>query len=244
MRKPRIYIDTPLANQALFELDQRAFQHAVKVLRLREGDEIVLFDGSGQQYNASLYEVSKKHARVKTENAELVDLESALNIHLALGISKGERMDFAIQKAVELGVTDITPLYTERCVVNLDSKREAKRLEHWRGIIISACEQCGRNTLPALHNPVDIRKNFSSLPDYELKITLSPFAENNLKQLSAPAKKVMIMVGPEGGLSEQEIKTAIEHNFTAVRMGPRILRTETAALTALSTIQVLWGDLG
>jgi 16S rRNA (uracil1498-N3)-methyltransferase len=244
MRKPRIYIDTPLANQALFELDQRAFQHAVKVLRLREGDEIVLFDGSGQQYNASLSEVSKKHARVKTENAELVDLESALNIHLALGISKGERMDFAIQKAVELGVTDITPLYTERCVVNLDSKREAKRLEHWRGIIISACEQCGRNTLPALHNPVDIRKNFSSLPDYELKITLSPFAKNNLKQLSAPAKEVMIMVGPEGGLSEQEIKTAIEHNFTAVRMGPRILRTETAALTALSTIQVLWGDLG
>lgn len=244
MRKPRIYINIPLANQGLFELDQRAFQHAVKVLRLREGDGIVLFDGSGQQFNASLSEVSKKHACVKTENAEPIDVESTLNIHLALGISKGERMDFAIQKAVELGVTAITPLYTERCVVNLDNKRETKRLEHWRGVIISACEQCGRNRLPELHQPVDIQKNFSLLPDYELKLTLSPYAEQSLKQVSAPAKEVMIMVGPEGGLSEQEIKTAIENGFTAVRMGPRILRTETAALTALSIIQVLWGDMG
>lgn len=244
MRIPRIYSDNLLNSGDTIQLDERAFQHAVKVLRLREGDSIILFDGSGQQYNASLSEVSKKHACVKTGNAKPIDVESTLSIHLALGISKGERMDFAIQKAVELGVTAITPLYTERCVVNLDNKREAKRLEHWRGVIISACEQCGRNRLPELHQPVDIRKNFSLLPDYELKLTLSPYAEQSLKQVSAPAKEVMIMVGPEGGLSEQEVKTAIEHNFIAVRMGPRILRTETAALTALSTIQVLWGDLG
>lgn len=243
MRIPRIYIDTALDKQTTIELDERAFQHVVKVLRLREGDEISLFNGSGGEHSANLLEVSKKHASAQITGFIDRSSESLLAIHLALGISKGERMDFAIQKAVELGVSEITPLYTERCVVNLDAKREAKRLEHWQGVIISACEQSGRNTIPVLHNPVDIRKNFSALPDSELKLTLSPYAEQTLTSIHRPDENVLILIGPEGGLSEQEVEMAIQHNFTAMRMGPRILRTETAALTAISIIQVLWGDL-
>lgn len=243
MRIPRIYLNTSLNSGISIELDERAFQHTVKVLRLREADEIILFNGHGDEYSATLQQVTKKHARAQVNERIENNTESSLSIQLALGISKGERMDFAIQKAVELGVTDIIPLYTERCVVNLDSKREAKRLEHWQGVIISACEQSGRDVLPALHTPIDIRKNFSALPDNELKLTLSPYAEQTLKQINKPDKNVLILIGPEGGLSEQEVELAVQQGFVAVRMGPRILRTETAALTAVSTIQMLWGDL-
>ncbi|MGD8525135.1 MAG: 16S rRNA (uracil(1498)-N(3))-methyltransferase [Thioalkalispiraceae bacterium] len=243
MRIPRIYIDKPLSTGDSIQLDEPAFQHAIKVLRLRVDDQIILFNGIAGEYPASLIEVSKKQAVAHIEQFLDNDSESSLAVHLALGISKGERMDFAIQKAVELGVTEITPVYSERCVVNLDAKREAKRLQHWQGIIISACEQCGRNRIPVLHKPVDIRKHMSLLPETDLKLTLSPYAEQNLKQLPVPGKAVLILIGPEGGLSQQEISAAKQHGFTAVRMGPRILRTETAALTAISAIQVLWGDL-
>lgn len=244
MRIPRIYMDKPLDSGDSIVLDERAFQHAIKVLRLREGNELILFNGTGREYEATLQQVNKKQATVKITKIEQKDIESPLSVHLALGISKGERMDFAIQKAVELGVTDITPLYTERCVVNLDTKREAKRLEHWQGVMISACEQSGRSRLAKIHKPIDIRRNFSELPDSKLKLTLSPYADQSLKQITEPDGDVLILIGPEGGLSEQEVQMAIQYGFEPVRMGPRILRTETAALTALSTIQMLWGDLG
>lgn len=244
MRIPRIYINVPLAVDTTIQLDEHAFQHTVKVLRLRESSEIILFNGQGGEYPATLTEVSKKQAIAHINSFTDKNTESALSIHLALGISKGERMDIAIQKAVELGVSDITPLYTERCVVTLDTKREIKRLEHWQGIITSACEQSGRNHLPELHSPIDIRRNFSALPDSKLKLTLSPYATHSLMHVEKPADEVLILIGPEGGLSEQEVHTATQHNFEPVRMGPRILRTETAAITAISTIQMLWGDLG
>lgn len=244
MRIPRIYINVPLAPGNTIQLDERAFQHTVKVLRLRETSEIILFNGEGGEYPSTLVEVTKKRAAALINSFTDKNTESPLSIHLALGISKGERMDFAIQKAVELGISEISPLYTERCVVNLDSKREAKRLEHWQGVIISACEQSGRNRLPALHTPIDIRRNFAGLPDCKIKLTLSPYASNSLQQVEKTGNEVLILIGPEGGLSEQEVETAIQHGFESVRMGPRILRTETAALTAISTIQMLWGDLG
>lgn len=244
MRIPRIYTNQPINTGNNIQLDEHAFQHAIKVLRLRENAEITLFNGSGGEYNATLCEVSRKNALAHITGFNNKCTESSLSIHLALGISKGERMDFAIQKAVELGVTEITPLYTERCVVNLDTKREAKRLQHWQGIIISACEQSGRNQLATLHTPIDIRHNFSKLPDYKLKLTLSPYATQNLKQIKKPDGDVLVLIGPEGGLSKQEVQTAIQHGFESVRMGPRILRTETAAITTISTIQMLWGDLG
>lgn len=243
MRIPRIYISNQLQPGSTVALDEHAFLHVVKVLRLREGAEIILFNGSGGEYSATLKKITRNEAIAEVSDFYDRESESPLSIHLALGISKGERMDFAIQKTVELGVTGITPLYTERCVVNLDAKREAKRLQHWQGIIISACEQCGRNTIPRLHKPVDIRKNFSGLPEADLKLTLSPYADQNLKEVNKPEKRVLIMIGPEGGLSEPEIELAVQNDFTAVRMGPRILRTETAALTAISAIQTLWGDL-
>lgn len=244
MRIPRIYIKAPLTPGGSIQLDERAFQHTIKVLRLREENEIILFNGQGGEYSAALVDVTKKQALARVNNFTDKNTESPLSIHLALGISKGERMDFAIQKAVELGVAEVTPLYTERCVVNLDTKREAKRLEHWQGVIISACEQSGRNSLPTLHTPVDIRRNFAGLPDGKLKLTLSPYATHSLIQIEKPDNEVLILIGPEGGLSEQEVQTAKQHGFESVRMGPRILRTETAALTAISTMQMLWGDLG
>lgn len=243
MRIPRIYIDIPLNTQKTIVLDERAFQHTVKVLRLREGAEIILFNGAGGEYSAHLHQVTKKKATAQLDQYIDNNCESPLSTHLALGISKGERMDFAIQKAVELGITDITPLYTERCVVNLDNRREEKRMEHWRGVIISACEQSGRNSVPELHQPVDIKRDFSALPVCELKLILSPYVTKCLKDINPPGKSVMILIGPEGGLSKQEIEMAEKYKFNAVRMGPRILRTETAALTAISAIQILWGDL-
>ena len=243
MRIPRIHIDSTLNPGIHLELDERAFQHTIKVLRLREGDEIILFNGQGNEYSATLLQVTKKQATAQVDELIKINTESSLSLHLALGISKGERMDLAIQKAVELGVTQITPLYTERCVVNLDSKREAKRLEHWRGVIISACEQSGRNILPVLHTPVDIRKNFSALPDAKLKLTLSPYADDSLKDIDKPVADILVLIGPEGGLSEQEVELARQHGFHAVRMGPRILRTETAAITVIANMQMLWGDL-
>jgi len=244
MRIPRIYINSLLTTGKKIQLDDRAYQHVIKVLRLRVDDKIIFFNDQTGEYPATLIEVSKKLAIAHIDSFDDNNTESPLAIHLALGISKGERMDFAIQKAVELGVSEITPLYTERCVVNLDSKREIKRLEHWQGVIISACEQSGRNILPKLHTPIDIRRNFGELPDYKLKLTLSPYATQSLKQIKKPDDEVLILIGPEGGLSEQEVQTAIQHGFEAVRMGPRILRTETAAITAISAIQMLWGDLG
>jgi len=244
MRIPRIYINSALNAGNDIQLDDRAFQHAIKVLRLRENDKIILFNGQGGEYLATLSDVNKKLAHAHIDSFDDKDTESILAIHLALGISKGERMDFAIQKAVELGVTEITPLYTEHCVVNLDAKREAKRLQHWQGVIISACEQSGRSQLPKLHTPIDLRRNFNDLPAHKVKLTLNPYATKSLKQITAPNNEVLILIGPEGGLSEEEIKTAEKQGYESIRMGPRILRTETAALTAISTIQLLWGDLG
>ncbi len=242
MRIPRIYLPTQLTSGDSIELTEHAFQHAIKVLRLKQDARLILFDGLGTEFSASIETINKKDASVIINEAIDSNPESALSIHLGLGISKGERMDFAIQKAVELGITEITPLFTEHCVVNLDEKRIKKRLQHWQGIIISACEQCGRNVLPHL-NTTDTLLNWAETIN-EICIVFDPLATSTLKNLTPNNSSVNLIIGPEGGLSANEIlELEKKTNFHKVKFGPRILRTETAAVSAITAIQLLWGDL-
>ncbi len=242
MRIPRIYIPTQLQLNAQIELNQRAFQHAIKVLRLKQNAKIIIFDGKGHECSAVLEQVNKKNAFTRVEEILQTDVESNLAVHLGLGISKGERMDYAIQKSVELGVKEITPLFTEHCVVNLDEKRIQKRLQHWQGVIISACEQSGRSYLPILNQPSSL-KHWSEMT-HSLCLVLDPLASNHLKSVTLENKSIRLVVGPEGGLSSAEISELnLKDNFHPVKFGPRILRTETAAVSVITAIQVLWGDL-
>ena len=242
MRVPRIYLSATLQSKQLVELNEYAFKHAIKVLRLKKNAKLIIFDGKGHEYSASIEEINKRNAFVKIEEPLKLKTESSLMIHLGLGISKGERMDFAIQKAVELGVTEITPLFTEHCVVNLDEKRTQKRLHHWQGIIISACEQCGRNVLPDLNNTMTLT-NWSETLN-QTCIIFDPLATKTLKQITPDNNCINILIGPEGGLSAKEISELEKKDiFQAVKFGPRILRTETAAVSAITAIQLLWGDL-
>lgn len=242
MRIPRIYLPTELSPGKIIELSEYAFQHAIKVLRLKQESALVLFDGKGNEYNAKIEVINKKNAFVQIGNKTLNNTESHLSIHLGLGISKGERMDYAIQKAVELGVTEITPLFTNHCVVNLDEKRSQKRTEHWRGVVTSACEQCGRSLLPALHDAMQLTTWAEN--QNTLCLVLDPQATVSLKSFNPENNKINILIGPEGGLSADEItELTAKNNFHSIRFGPRILRTETAAVSAITAIQMLWGDL-
>jgi 16S rRNA (uracil1498-N3)-methyltransferase len=243
MRIPRIHTPAPLATDTTIELDENAFNHAVRVLRLKQGDAIILFNGAGGEFEAQLVEVEKRRACASIGRFVERECESSLPIILGQCISRGEKMDYTIQKAVELGVSEIVPLFSERCGVRLNHKRQQKRLRHWESVIISACEQCGRNHIPRLHEALPLDEWQQQL-DASLKLLLDPTASDTLATLSRPEKNLALLIGPEGGLSEQEIKAALDHGFHGIRLGPRILRTETAGLAALSVIQQLWGDIG
>ena len=243
MRIPRIYTPSPLNSGASIELDENAFSHAVRVLRLKQGDSLILFNGEGGEFEAELSEVQKKRASANIGQFHDKTCESPLPIILGQCISRGEKMDYTIQKAVELGVTEIVPLFSERCGVKLNQERQDKRLRHWHSIIISACEQCGRNSIPQLHEAMSLA-DWQQQLNASLKLVLDPTAADSLATLNKPENNVALLIGPEGGLSDGEIKSAIEHGFNGIRLGPRILRTETAGLTTLSVIQQLWGDLG
>lgn len=242
MRIPRIHTPAALADGATIALDEDAFNHAVRVLRLKQGDSIILFNGSGGEYAAELVEVQKKHASASVGRFLDTTCESPLPITLGQCISRGEKMDYTIQKAVELGVSEIAPLFSERCGVKLNQERQQKRLRHWQSVIISACEQCGRNRLPTLQDAMDLDA-WLEKSDSSLKLVLDPTAQDSFSTLPPPAPDVALLIGPEGGLSEAEIERAKASGFQGVRLGPRILRTETAGLTALSLIQGRWGDL-
>ncbi len=242
MRIPRIYTPATLNCGATIELDENAFNHAVRVLRLKQDDNLILFNGQGGEYEATLSQIQKKRADASIGQFHDKNCESPLTIILGQCISRGEKMDYTIQKAVELGVTEIMPLFSERCGVKLNQQRMEKRLHHWHSVIISACEQCGRNRIPTLHPAIALTKWQLQL-NTSLKLVLDPTATDTLATLNKPANDVALLIGPEGGLSDDEIKSTIKHGFNGTRLGPRILRTETAGLTALSVIQQLWGDL-
>ena len=242
MRIPRLYLPAPLTVGATVALDDNAFNHAVRVLRLKPGAALVLFNGAGGAFAATLTAVTKRDAQARVTEALPGEVESPLRVLLAQGVSRGDKMDFTLQKAVELGVAAIQPLLTERGGVDLSGDRLARKIQHWQGIIIGACEQCGRNRLPELREPLSLPAWFSQPPESGLRLLLDPLAERGLRGLERPAGTVTLLIGSEGGLSPAEIAQARRAGFTGIRLGPRILRTETAGVAVLAAVQALWGD--
>ena len=238
MRLSRFFIDAPLS-LGEHELPEAQAHYIGRVLRMAEGDALQVFDGSGHEFLGRLLEVGKKRVRVLLEETFAGQVESPLAIHLGQGLSRGERMDWAIQKATELGVNEITPIMSERCEVRLKDERADKRLAHWRQVAISACEQCGRSRVPVIHPPV-LLADWLKQTQAELKLVLHPVAEPLVSH--AKPGSLAFLIGPEGGLNDNEVSQAVAANFQAARLGPRVLRTETAAAVALSVAQQLWGD--
>ena len=242
MRVPRIYQNSPLNVGASVSLDDDAANHVGRVLRMVPDQEICLFNGQGGQYQAVITESGKKHVTVQVTDFSAHSVESSLSIHLGQVISRGDKMEFTIQKSVELGVNVITPLWSSRCGVKLQGDRLDKKLEQWQKIAISACEQCGRNSVPLIR-PVMSLENWLAEPTDELKLTLHPRAQYSVGTLPEPTHGVRLVIGPEGGLSDDEIALTEQYNFQEMLLGPRVLRTETAALTAITALQCRFGDL-
>lgn len=238
MRLSRFFVDLPLA-LGQHPLPEAQAHYIRRVLRLAVGDAVQLFDGSGQEFVGELVEVGKKSVQVELREQFAGLTESPLRIHLGQGLSRGERMDWAIQKATELGVAEITPLVSERCEVRLKDERADKRLAHWRQIAISACEQCGRSVLPIINAPLGLH-DWLAQTEAELKLVLHPVAEP-LASHARPGS-LAFLIGPEGGLSDAEVQQAQRAGYHPARLGPRVLRTETAPVVALSVAQQLWGD--
>jgi 16S rRNA (uracil1498-N3)-methyltransferase len=244
MSTPRFYCPTIPQARHNVSLPANAAAHAVRVLRLQPGDTVVLFNGDGLDYTCKLAAIRKNEVTAEVLSTHVVARESSLNIKLAQAISTGDRMDFTVQKAVELGISAIQPIPSQRSVVKLTGDRADKRREHWQNVAISACEQSGRAVVPRVAAPLSLPNWLAVLEPHAVRLTLSPGAECSLHDLPLPGRDaaICLLIGPEGGLSAEEIDLATGHNFIPVRLGPRILRTETAALTALSAIQTLWGD--
>ena len=240
MRNPRIYAPIELSEFQPVDLPELAANHVGRVLRMKPSDPLILFNGRGGCWQARIHSVNKRQVQVVPLEHISKDNESPLNISLGQSLSRGERMDYALQKAVEVGVTEITPLFTERCEVKLNSDRQEKRLRHWQQVIISACEQCGRNMIPAIHPPVALEQWISSRTS-ELNFVLHHRTSQALAGYSTP-QSVSLLIGPEGGLTADEISAAEQSGFHPLALGPRVLRTETAPVAAVSLMQYLWGD--
>lgn len=240
MRIYRVFADMALRTGAELELPERAAHHLVRVLRHRVGDRITLFDGNGREASAEIVSAHRRHGcRVTVIEIADVSRESPLQIELFQGMSRGEKMDLVIQKAVELGVVMIQPVITERSEVRPD-KSATSRLARWREITISACEQSGRAHLPQIHAPIRLEEIAT---EAATRLALEPEANAGLADVSPAANSIAIAVGPEGGFSEHDMAQLSRHGFKPVRFGPRILRTETAGIAAVSALQVLYGDL-
>jgi 16S rRNA (uracil1498-N3)-methyltransferase len=239
----RIHVPDALAPGASVALPPAAAHHLSRVLRAAVGDDVVVFN-DGAEFAAAITRIDKTGVVVKVASGDAVDRETPLRCVLAQAISSGERMDLTLQKAVELGIAGVQPLFSERSIVRLDAERTAKRVAHWRQVVVAACEQCGRNIIPELAAPVPLVDWLGALPAPaagELRMLLSPHAGTRLVDLPRPTA-VTLLAGPEGGFSEVETALAQQRGFVALRLGPRVLRTETAALAALAAINTLWGD--
>lgn len=242
MRIPRLYLNAPLSAGQPVLLDEPQSHYLSKVLRMEAGRELEVFNGDGNEYRATIIKVDKRAVEIAVLSGVEVNRESPLHTHLAIGISRGERMDWVLQKATELGVTKITPLFTERTEVRLQGERLEKKIQHWQQITLSACEQCQRNVPPQLLPAQDI-SSFLPQDNSTLRLVLHHRSEQTLRQLPAPSSATLL-VGPEGGLSGWEIESAIgQFGYTPLTLGPRVLRTETAPVAALVAVQMLWGDL-
>ena len=242
MRIPRIYTGQELQANAAIVLEPGPSQHLSRVLRMKAGDALVLFNGSGGQYSATISAIDRKAVVVATTALDPVECESPLRLELGIAVSRGDRMDWIVQKATELGVSCIAPLVSERTEVRLGPEREEKKLRHWQQIATSACEQCGRNRLPQILAPQAITA-WLQVVQADLRLVLHHTAGNR-DPGSTPTRSIALLVGPEGGLSPEEIRAAEGVGFTALQLGPRVLRTETAPLAALAILQSRWGDMG
>ncbi|OGT00494.1 MAG: 16S rRNA (uracil(1498)-N(3))-methyltransferase [Gallionellales bacterium RIFCSPLOWO2_12_FULL_59_22] len=240
---PRFYCPPPLPLSGLFDLPPEAAHHAARVLRLREGDRVEMFDGMGNECHGVISEVGGKRVVVGRIAAADADRESPLRVVLAQALSSSEKMDWVVQKATELGVAEIQPLDTERSVAKLSAERAAKRLEHWRQVAISACEQCGRNLLPQIHAPLDIMAWLQQVKELsDTKLVLLPQGAASLHSQPKPQGRVVLLIGAEGGFTGAESDSALRCGFAPIRLGARVLRTETAAVAGLAALQTLWGD--
>ncbi len=242
MRIPRLFLDDDLAEGREVVLDRPAASYLFRVLRLRAQAPVVLFNGRGGEYAARV--IDPGQARLGVEAFSPRESESPLELRLVQGVSKGERMDLTVQKAVELGVSRIEPVLCQRSVVNLEGKRREKRAARWRSIAVSACEQCGRNRLPAIDTARPLGEWLSAAPADDLRLVLHPEGGRPLGAWTASPATVTLLIGPEGGFTDEEVAAAEGAGFERLGMGPRVLRTETAAIAALAAIQARWGDLG
>jgi len=240
-RAPRIHVAADFRVGGDVVLPEGAARHVARVLRLGPGAALTLFDGAGREARAVLVEADRKQVVARIETVAAGRGESPLAVHLGQAIAKGDRMDYAIQKAVELGVAAITPLYTEHGDVRLKGERAARKLTHWQAVAASACEQCGRATVPPVHPPVGLA-DWLTGRDEALRLVLHPGTAGALERADAPATAALL-IGPEGGLAEEEVAAARAAGFAPLALGPRILRTETAPVVALSLLQYRFGDL-
>lgn len=243
MANLRFFTDSPLTPNKTAVLSENAATHATRVLRLNAGDHITLFNGDGFDYDCQLTSIKKAEVVAMVIAAKKIDNESPLDILLLQGISSGDRMDYTIQKAVELGVNRIQPVNTQRSVVKLSQERADKRTKHWQNVAIAACEQSGRAVIPTVLPPQSLEQ-WLSLHTFHnaTRIMLNPLGAQRLTALQKPTAAIELLIGAEGGLTPDEVALAQAHHFQSIVLGPRILRTETAALTAISAMQLLWGD--
>lgn len=242
MREIRIYQPGDYQSGQLLELSPEAGQHVAVVLRMQPGEILTLFCGDNREFTTSIDTVKKKHVIVRVGVVQEISRESPLTVHLAQAISKGDRMELVMQKSVELGVASITPLITERCAVKLDKERMAKKLHQWQAIVIAACEQSGRNKVPVVYQPVTL-EHYVKEAQAKLKFILHPDCNTTWRDYPLGQSDIALIIGPEGGLSVDEITSAYHYEFLPLSLGPRVLRTETAAITALSVLQAVGGDL-
>ncbi len=241
MRVPRIFTGQRLESGQVLDLEAGPAGHVARVLRMAAGDALVLFDGCGGEFPATLLQCDRRAVTVELAAKREREVESPLPVHLGIAVSRGERMDWVVQKATELGVAAITPLFTARTEVKLRGERAAKKLQHWGQVAISACEQCGRNRLPVIGELCELDRWLQDAVA-ECRLVLHHRAGPSALAGAAPAS-VALLVGPEGGLSEAEIELAEHRGFQSLALGPRVLRTETAPLAALAILQARWGDM-
>lgn len=244
MRLTRVHVDTPLASGSEIALPEGPATHLARVLRLGVGDACVLFNGDGRDYAATITVSSKRELRVAIGQGSPVDRESMLQIVLLQGIARGDKMDLVLQKATELGVADVRPVHSQRSEVKLDGERAEKRLAHWRSVVASACEQSGRATVPDVAAPLPLASALTTLPANGVRLILDPEGALGFATLAIdPSAPVVLAVGPEGGWSPLDREQLLAAGFQGLRLGPRILRTETAGLAAIAALQARFGDL-
>lgn len=243
MRVIRAFVDRPLATGQPVELPDDAVAHLVRVLRLREGDACVLFNGDGIDHDVRLVRVDKRSAVAEITASRTIDLESPLSITLVQGIARGEKMDWILQKATELGVAAFVPVSSDRSEVKLDAERAAKRLAHWRSVVTSACEQSWRSRVPGVAPPRSLADALADLPADASRWLLDPDAQVGIGTMAPPPHGIVVAIGPEGGWSANDRATLTAAGFAGLRLGPRILRTETAGIAAIAALQARFGDL-